>query len=412
MKKNNFDIVIVGSGIVGLTFAALVAKQGLSIAILEQRKLGIAYDLSQFDLRVSAITRASQHTFRYLDVWDEICVERVSPYQHMYVWDQTGVGEISFSADDIGEIDLGHIIENRLMVRVLIEKLQKFSNVHFLEQVTLQRYEVDEQQVNVILADGQTLTCKLLVGADGGESIVRKLGSFQVISWNYQHDALVATVETEIAHQQTARQCFIQNEKQNGTLAFLPLSSAHTCSIVWAMHPQQIAEVTALSNDDFKLRLAESFDYRLGMILESSHRLTFPLVMRHSKQYVQNRVALIGDAIHTIHPLAGQGVNLGILDAACLAEVIQQANQEEKDMGHFSILRKYERKRKPNNVSMIAAMEGFKRLFGSENKLFRFARNYGLGLVNRMGPLKKFLIEEAMGLRREVPEVARAERTL
>lgn len=407
MKKNNVDIVVVGSGIVGLTFAALAAKQGLNVLILEQRKIATDYDAQQFDLRVSAITRASQTIFKAIDIWDNIVSERVSPYHDMYVWDQSGVGEIFFSARDIAQSDLGHIIENRVIIRALVERLKQYSNVDWLEQTTLQRYEATTDHVSLILSNDQTITCQLLVGADGGESVVRKLGNFSVVSWNYQHDALVVTVETEIAHQQTARQCFIQNENQTGTLAFLPLADAHTCSIVWAMHPNKIAESMSLSNDDFKLQLANSFDYRLGMILDVSQRQKFSLVMRHAKQYVQDRVALIGDAIHTIHPLAGQGVNLGILDAACLAEVIEQAHKEGKDFSRFSILRKFERKRKPNNVAMIAAMEGFKRLFGSEHKALRFLRNYGLSAVDRLTPLKKLLITQAMGLKGDLPEIAK-----
>lgn len=389
-----YDIIIIGAGIVGLTFAAKLADTELCIAIIDNANEPTAQSLTTHDLRVSAITPRSEHILHAIDAWDTIANKRLSPFRRMQVWDSRGTGAIDFSSADIGEPRLGYIIENSIIRDALIARLKKSSNCEFFYGQQLKQLLVDGDHVTVICQDKRQFVGKLCVGADGGKSWVRQQAYIAVECRDYHHSAVVTTVKTEVAHQQVARQIFLED----GMLAFLPLSEPNLNSIVWSTTPDHAKTLSNLDESSFNDKLAVAFAMKLGATQAVDRRLHFPLYMQHAKDYVKSRIVLIGDAAHTIHPLAGQGVNLGIADAHCLADIIDNAIHSNRDIGAVTILQRYQRARVGENLLMINLMAGFKNLFGSDNKAIITLRNCGLTITNKLFPIKYFFMRQAMGL--------------
>lgn len=390
-RKQSYDVVIIGGGIVGLTLACLLPST-LTIAIVEQQSLGKISLSEKYDLRVSAINHASQKIFAQMGIWPNIEKIRVSPFRAMQVWDAVGKGEINFNSLEIGESTLGHIIENRVMQTALLDQLQQ-KEIEIIAPAVIDKLTVEDSLVTITLQNGQQLTTRLLVGADGANSWVREAVGIELKKWPYYQQALVTTVQTELPHQEVARQRFLSN----GILAFLPLLPANYCSIVWSTSLEESERLMRLTAMDFSKNLSAAFANVLGEIKETDRLQSFPLHMRHAKNYVKHRIALIGDAAHTIHPLAGQGMNLGLADAACLARVVSNTIVKDRDIGHVDTLRRYERERKGNNLLMIGVMESFKRLFGAQSDTLIFLRNAGLNLTNKSRLLKNFFMREAVG---------------
>jgi len=399
IKQNkSFDVVVVGAGMVGAALACALGLAGKRVALLEAQ-LPSAFELGEaVDLRVSAISRASQALFERLGVWQSMAALRISPFENMTVWDATGTGEIHFDSAEMGEIHLGHIIENRLVQWVLLQRLAELESVSVIEG-RLSDLEFDDEAVRVTLQDGSELSAALLVGADGAASQVRQLAGIELQSREYCQQGIVCNVATEKPHQRTAWQRFMPS----GPLAFLPLEDGR-CSIVWSCDDALSEQMMALSDDEFRHELASAFGHRLGAVTAVSERGAFPLVRRHAAQYVKPRLALVGDAAHTIHPLAGQGVNIGLLDVAALTEILLEAKH---GIGSLRVLRGYERWRRGNNSIMMHSMDGFHWLFGSEQEPLRQLRNVGLSLVNRLSPLKSELMRHAMGLEGDLPKLSR-----
>jgi len=393
MDKKEFDLIILGAGLVGLTAANLCAKQGLSVAVIETKLPSLEWPEKSYDLRCSAISRNSQTIFEKIGVWENIVDARVSPYQKMVVWDAMGFGEIQFDAAEVAEPNLGHIIENRVMIKALWDKAKQ-NGVFVQVPARPLKLQIEKEAAYLELEDKTVLKSKIIVGADGGRSWVRETAQLKTTNRNYHQQALVATVKTEIAHQNTAWQRFLPE----GPLAFLPLSEPDTSSIVWSTTEKKMKALMAMSEAQFCQALAHAFDYRLGKVLSTSERLNFPLTMMYAKQCVAERIALIGDAAHVIHPLAGQGVNLGLSDAECLAEVLGKSKNKGYDVGNYLVLRKYERARKGAVLTMIAAMEFFKQTFGSNFSLIAGLRSFGLNMVNNSQYLKKQIVLRAMGV--------------
>lgn len=409
------DVIVVGAGMVGVAFASALAPSGLNILLLEQRDGDISgfddFVRSQenqgFDPRVSALTCASQQILESVGAWQHIQTHRLSPYTEMDVWDGEGTGHIHFSSRDLHEPYLGHIVENRVTLAGLYQALQKHNNVQLMTGVNVKKLGCSEQRGRTLtLSDGKTLTAPLIVASDGALSKTRQMAGIPMWEWDYGHHAIVTTVKTAQPHQKTAWQRFTED----GPLALLPLSSEEGdcyCSIVWSTSPAHAKALMELEDADFCRELGRTFENRLGDILWADKREVFPLRQRHAQHYIQKNFVAIGDAAHTIHPLAGQGVNLGLLDAAQLAETLSDAVSRDEFVGSEQVLRRYQRQRQSDNIQMSAAMEGFKQLFNSEQPILRLARNFGMTLLDKVGPVKNHIVLEAMGLRGNLPALAR-----
>lgn len=399
----NYDIAVVGSGMTGLLAACALGPSHLKIAVIDQRLPIIEWQDDGFDARVSAITLASQQIFINLGVWQYILQHRMSPFENMHVWDGMGGNTIRFSHADVEKKQLGFIIENRVIQASLFKQLQNYSNIEWIYPAQLEQMENHADKVILHLSNQERLSAQLAIGADGAESKLRQLAAIKFDSRDYGHHALISTVKTSLSHQQTAWQCFMPD----GVLAFLPLSDPHTCSIVWSTTPQQAQDLLQLSASDFNHKLGAAFAMRLGKIVDSSKRFVFPLQMRHVKKYVVEHVALIGDAAHTIHPLAGQGVNLGFLDAAALVEVILTAQQKNRSIGSWVTLRRYERWRKGENTLMLGFVAALQKLFAQQTLPLTSLRHWGISLTDNFMPAKKFLMHRAMGLTGDLPGLAK-----
>lgn len=403
MPEADYDLIIAGGGMVGSALACALGQGDLRIALLEGVPLDRMRPGLDLDSRVSAISRASQRVFAAVGAWDGMTAWRVSPFRDMRVWDATGFGSIHFDSADIGEPLLGWIIENRVIQYALLERARQLPAVDLLCPAALETAEpLAGNGWRIRLNDGREFTTRLLVGADGAQSRVRQLAGIQTGGWSYDQHAVVANVRTAETHQETAWQRFLPT----GPLAFLPLHDGR-CSIVWSTTPDQADSLLALDERDFGVALAETFDQRLGAIVEVGPRAAFPLRLQHAHAYVQPGIALIGDAAHVVHPLAGQGVNLGLLDAATLAEVVLDAVAASQDFASLKTLRRYERWRKGDNLLMLGVMDGFKRLFGTSLPPVRLLRNVGLNLTDAAGPLKNLIARRAMGLAGDLPKLAR-----
>ena len=417
--QQDYDIIIVGAGMVGATLACALGPSALRIAVLEAQPL--PSDTARgddVDLRVSAITRASQRIFTTVGAWPGMVARRMNPFREMHVWDAGNAsadildnrGEIHFDSAEIGEPTLGYIVENRIIQTALLDRLRSFSNITLLCPASVTSVSITGDGAYVGLEGGGKLTAKLVVGADGAHSKVRQLAGIATRGWSYAQKGVVATVKTELPHRDTAWQRFLPS----GPLAFLPLHDGR-CSIVWSTTPEHADALVAMDEAAFLAALYQAFGGKLGKMIVSagsSHgsaagsRASFSLNLQHAMAYTAPRLALIGDAAHTLHPLAGQGVNLGVLDAATLAEVVLEAHRLGKDMGAHGTLRRYERWRKGDNLAMMAAMDGFKRLFSNNFMPLHWLRNSGLRLTDRATPVKNLMMRHAMGLTGDLPKMA------
>jgi 2-octaprenylphenol hydroxylase len=397
----SYDLTIVGGGIVGLTLAASLADSALSIALIETNDKPILAE-KPFS-RVSAISFASKNIFENLSVWRQLDSGRITAYDSMLVWDKDSFGKIEFSAQQVGYSELGYIIENDHLHLALLDTVQKQKNVYFYSPDSLNDIVFGEGEAWLTLHSGKTLTSKLVVGADGANSWLREKSTIPLTFWDYQHHALVATIKTELPHEHCARQIFTPD----GPLAFLPLFEQNLCSIVWSVSPEKAQQLKSLSAVEFNKQLSRNFDNRLGLCELQSERFSFPLRMRYARDFAKHRIALIGDAAHTIHPLAGQGVNLGLLDAVSLGQTIEQNIAEEKDIGLYKNLRYFERWRKTEAAQMIASMELLKQLFAGDNPMQKALRDVALVFTDQVSPLKKSFIKQAMGLSGELPLLAK-----
>ncbi|OCH08039.1 FAD-dependent 2-octaprenylphenol hydroxylase [Aliivibrio fischeri] len=396
------DIAIIGGGMVGLTVAAALESSGLRIAVIESQ-LPEEELASLPDIRVSAISRASENILNNVGAWQGVLSRRAAPYTSMRVWEQDSFAKIEFEAEDIAQHNLGHIVENRVIQLSLLDKISKQENVTLLAPERCTNIMFGESEAWINLESGKAITAKLVVGADGANSWLRNQLDIPLTHWDYGHSALVANIRTVDTHNATARQIF----RPEGPLAFLPLGEPNLSSIVWSLDPLQAEDLVSMPEDDFNKRLTTAFDNQLGLCSVEGARQAFPLKMRYAKDFVRDRAVLVGDAAHTIHPLAGQGVNLGLADAAALAETILALQNESKDIGLKVNLRSFERWRKAEAAQMIASMQGFKELFSGSNPVKKFIRGVGMSLTNELSPVKDECLKRALGLSGHLPEIAK-----
>ena len=399
------DIMIVGGGMIGTALALGLAQQGWQVALVEASPLAAlqasakpATCVDDFEPRVSAISMASQRLLEKLGAWAEVAAGRNCPYQTMTVWDAEGTGRIEFDAAELRAEALGTIVENRHIVRALFNALEA-SSATVISAAKVSGWQPEGDLPGIRLEDGQHLLARLVVAADGAQSRMRQWVGLPTREWDYDQQAIVATVRSRQAHQHTARQSF----SRTGPLAFLPLQAdnggEHFCSIVWSQDTLEARRLMALDDIAFSAELERAIELAPGSIEALSRRFAFPLRQRHAMNYTAPGFALVGDAAHSIHPLAGQGANLGYGDVAVLLEELQRARRLGLNPGDRLVLGRYQRRRKAENLGMMAAMEGFKQLFGRDELPLRWLRNQGMNWLNQLTPLKNRLAAEAMGLK-------------
>lgn len=401
------DLIIVGAGMVGSTLALALKDSGLNILLVDGSPLSVApfKPAQAFEPRVSALSIASQRILERVNAWPGITQRRASPYRDMHVWDGSGTGKIHFSASSVHAEVLGHIVENRVVQDALLEQLHN-SDIGLLAHSRVEQLRHSGDGWLIKLDDGNEIRSPLVIAADGANSAVRRLAGCATREWDYLHHAIVTSIRCEKPHQETAWQCFTDQ----GPLALLPLQHSdgkHWCSIVWSVPKEHAEQIMALDDTAFCAALGQACEHRLGAIEHADQRYSIPLRQRHAKRYIEPGLALIGDAAHTIHPLAGQGVNLGFLDAAVLAEVLLNALQRGENIASERVLSRFERRRMPHNLAMMAAMEGFQHVFQADDLAVRWLRNSGLKLVDNLSEAKALFIRQALGLGIDLPDLAK-----
>ncbi len=405
--KRDFDVVVVGGAMAGAGTAALLAAmpatRDLRIALVEPRPAAAPAQDEPLDLRVSALSRASQELLERTGAWPAVAA-RAAPYHRMVVWEQrqepAGPGSLVFDAAELGEPDLGHIGENRSIQAALTGRAEAQGAV--LIRADFATLEATRDAVRIGLGDGREFRAGLVVGADGAGSAVRRQAGIGTRGRDYGQRAVVAHLATGKPHAATAWQRFLDT----GPLALLPLADGRV-SLVWSTLPEEAQALVQLDDAGFGRRVTEASAGVLGELAPTTQRASFPLRLLHANRYAAERVVLVGDAAHTVHPLAGQGINLAFLDAAALVDVVGDAVASGDDPGEARALRRYERWRKAEALAAIALLDGTQRLFFGGSALKSRLRQTALGLAQSSGTAKRLLMQRALGVTGELPASVR-----
>lgn len=388
----NVDVLIVGGGMVGLSLAAALQHSSLTVALISNTDIAQTLPASA-TTRVSAINKRNADTLARLGAWQHVASDRVCAYTQMAVWDKDSFGRIAFDAAAMQTSELGHIVENQALVNALARQVSAQSQTTVIRG-NIARVLHGDSQTMVMLDNQEAIGCKLLVGADGANSLVRRQAGFPLTFKDYGHTAIVANLQTARPHQGVARQVFTPA----GPLALLPMADEHLVSVVWSQDKPDAAALLALDEEAFSHALAATAHSVLGPMQLASERYHFPLVMRYARQWAKDGMVILGDAAHTIHPLAGQGANLGMQDAFTLAEHLMALTDSQKSIAALRYLRPWERARKTEATKMIAAMEGFKHLFAGQDPLKKLLRGVGLAATDALPAVKHRWVAQAMGL--------------
>ena len=406
-RSIDFDVIIVGAGVVGAVMASLLSMRKLTaagrVAIVADRFATAPPAGDDWDLRVFALSRASERLLKACGAWQALPAARVFPYERMCVWDSSGAphgsGSLTFDCAQIGEPNLGHIVEGRALQWQCLQAARAAGTV--LIEGGVKSVLAGADDVLLCLADGRELRSRLLVAADGTESATRELLGIGTAGHAYHQDALVAHVRTAKPHENTAWQRFLGS----GPLAFLPLSDGR-CSIVWSVARSEAQRLSTSNAADFGAALTTASGHALGECTLTTPIARFPLKLQYASDYARPRAVLLGDAAHVVHPLAGQGLNLGLLDCGALAQVLGEA-QGAVNFGDYKTLRRYERWRRSENLLAAAALDGLERLFSGRDALSSGLRGMGLSAVGRMPFAKRSFAQRALGLTGDVPELVK-----
>ncbi|MBS0556305.1 MAG: UbiH/UbiF/VisC/COQ6 family ubiquinone biosynthesis hydroxylase [Proteobacteria bacterium] len=391
-RQGIHDVIVVGAGMVGAALALALAREGFDVAVVEPRAPAPWHAEDEVDLRVVALAPSSVDLFVRLNVWKQIASARACGYQRMRVWDALAPGALSFDAADEGRAVLGYIVENRLIQSTLWLALQADARIALHCPAKVAATEAATERRTLTLDDGSMIAAKLVVAADGADSALRDMVGITTSGRDYGQRAIVAHVATERAHESTAWQRFLPG----ATLAFLPLADGRS-SIVWSVPESEAARLLALDDAGFCAELGAAFDFRLGRVTATTQRAAFPLRMKLAERYVAPRLALIGDAAHAVHPLAGQGVNLGLRDVDELCHALIEARDAKRDFAAESVLRRYERRRRSDNALSAHAFDAIQRVFGSDVMPVAALRGASLAIVDKVAPLKRAFARHAAG---------------
>jgi 2-polyprenylphenol 6-hydroxylase len=404
----DFDFIIVGAGVIGAAMASLLIARRLSeptkVALVGDRFAALAAD-ADWDLRVFALSRASQRLLEACGVWQKMQPQKINAYDRMVVWDERGepggAGSLSFDCAELGEPNLGFIVDGVALQSQCLEAARSAGAI--LIEASVAALVANDEECRVRLGDGRELRGRLLIAADGTESKTRALLGIETAGHTYHQDALVGHVRTEKSHRRTAWQRFLRS----GPLAFLPLPDGRS-SVVWSVGRAEAARLRALDAAAFGAALTAAGGGVLGGCELTTPLSSFPLKLQYALNYVKPRAVLIGDAAHVVHPLAGQGLNLGLLDCASFADVLGAA-AGARFFGEHKLLRRYERWRRSENIITAAALDGLERLFSSPSAAVSRLRMTGLDAVGHLPFVKRALALRALGLSGDVPEFLRAQ---
>ena len=389
----DFEVVVIGAGVVGSSLALSLAKEGVDVCLIDKGTPEIKEDISRG--RTAALNLASQNILEKLGVKRGI-ENYLTPFKNIYVWDSDGTSSLEFSSDEIGQPKLGDVVTNNAILSSIFLLLPNHKNLRFLSGDRLKTLDPQEESIKVCTEGGENISCKLVVGADGGLSSVRELSSINIRTWSYDQKALIANLKAEKSHSNTAYQVFTKN----GPIALLPMQKddEESLSLVWSADIDYAERLLDLDIPSFLNELERKTESVLGKLSMDGEMSSYPLHQLHAKDYYAQRVVLIGDAAHSMHPLAGQGLNLGLGDVEELASRILWSRRHGEDVGNDKMLSDYSKARKSINLRMMGFMEVFKKGFGSTNPWVRLGRNMAFGATQKAPELRKRFIKEAAGI--------------
>jgi 2-octaprenyl-6-methoxyphenol hydroxylase len=406
-EKIEADVLIVGGGMVGSTLALALASAGVVVVLCDRQMLANRQDAA-YDGRTSAIAWGSSRVLSGIGLWQAM-EPAAEPIREIRVSDGISLLFLHYRHEEVGHHPLGYIIENRETRKVLFAKLQTSENATHLAPVRIVSLARGAAGVHAILADGREIEAALAVAADGRDSALRRDAGIAVTEWSYPQTGIVCTIAHEKPHHGVAHERFLPA----GPLAVLPMTSPasgeYRSSIVWTEHARLTPALLALDDQAFSAELERRFGPYLGKLRIEGRRWAHPLALLHAERYTDTRFVLVGDAAHAIHPIAGQGLNLGLRDVAALAEILVDAHRLGLDLGGGDILARYQRWRRFDNVALMVATDALNRLFSNDVPLVRLVRDAGLGLVNELPPLRRLFMRHAMGVVGELPRLTRGE---
>ncbi len=399
-----YDVAVVGGGLVGATLSLALGGAGFRVALID-REPPAAKTADAYDGRASAVALGSKRVLAGLGLWPTLAPD-AGPIRDIRVSDGPSSLFLHYDHRDVNDEALGYIVENRYLRRALATALAASPTIARRAPVALEALERADDAARLALNDGTRLAARLVVGADGRGSRVREAAGIAVTAWRYPQTAIVCSVRHARPHHAVAHERFLDA----GPFALLPLKDAHHASIVWTESERRVDAMLALDDAAFSRAMTERFGDTLGALAIDGRRWTWPLGLHHAQRYVDPRLVLVGDAAHGIHPIAGQGLNLGLRDVAALAEVLVDARRLGLDIGDAGVLERYQRWRRPDNVALLIATDSLNRLFTTDAAPVRLARDLGLAAVNRLPPLKRLFMRHAMGLLGDLPRLTRGER--